>query len=149
MTDTYADAPQQTPNPDLRALDRLIGTWSVVGGAKGRVTYEWMEGGFFLLQHVELEQDGQQTKGIEIIGHERQFGAEPSADIKSRYYDNQGNTLDYVYELEGETLTIWAGERGSPAYFRGQFSEDGDTMTGAWVYPGGGGYDSTMTRARS
>jgi hypothetical protein len=149
MTDTYADAPQQTPNPDLRALDRLIGTWSVAGGAKGRVTYEWMEGGFFLLQHVELEQDGQQTKGIEIIGHERQFGAEPSADIKSRYYDNQGNTLDYVYELEGETLTIWAGERGSPAYFRGQFSEDGDTMTGAWVYPGGGGYDSTMTRARS
>ena len=38
MTDTYADAPQQTPNPDLRALDRLIGTWSVVGGAERRIS---------------------------------------------------------------------------------------------------------------
>ena len=53
---------------------------------------------------------------------------------------------NYVYELEGDTLTIWAGEKGSPAYFKGEFNPDGDTVTGAWVYPGGGGYDSTMTR---
>ena len=38
---------------------------------------------------------------------------------------------------------------GSPAYFEGTFSDDGDTMTGEWVYPGGGGYESTMTRIRS
>jgi hypothetical protein len=25
---------------------------------------------------------------------------------------------------------------------------DGDSASGAWVYPGGGGYDSTMTRVR-
>jgi hypothetical protein len=57
-----------------------------------------------------------------------------------------GNTLDYVYELEGDTLTIWGGEKGSPAYFKGKFSDDGDTQSGEWVYPGGGGYESTMTR---
>ena len=39
----------------------------------GTVTYEWMEGGFFLIQHVDLEQYGQRIKGIEIIGHERPF----------------------------------------------------------------------------
>src|SRR5215218_10336846 len=113
MTDATTDTPQQppTPNPDLRGLDRLVGTWNVSGGAQGQVTYEWMEGGFFLIQHVELEQYGQKSKGIEIIGHERQFGAEPSADIKSRFHDNLGNTLDYVYELEGDTLTIWAARR--------------------------------------
>ena len=140
--------PAPTPNPDLEGLDRLVGTWNVTGGAKGQVTYEWMEGGFFLLQDVDLEQDGQRIKGIEIIGHERPFGAEPSQDIASRFYDSVGNTLDYVYELEGDTLTIWAGEKGSPAYYKGTFSDDGDTVAGHWVYPGGGGYESTMTRVR-
>jgi hypothetical protein len=108
-----------------------------------------MEGGFFLVQRVDLEQYGQRVKGIEIIGHERPFGAEPSQDIKSRFYDNTGNTLDYVYELEGDTLTIWGGERGSPAYFKGTFSDDGDTVSGGWVYPDDGGYESTMTRVTS
>ena len=134
------------PAPDLQALDRLVGTWDVTGGAHGRVVYEWLEGGFFLLQHVDLQQEGQPIKGIEIIGHERPFGAEPSPEVKSRFYDSLGNTLDYVYELDGDVLTIWGGEKGSPAYYRGTFSQDGDSCAGAWVYPGGG-YESTMTRA--
>jgi hypothetical protein len=37
----------------------------------------------------------------------------PSEEIKGRFYSNTGDTVDYVYELEGDTLTIWAGERGS------------------------------------
>ena len=60
-----------------------------------------MEGDFFLIQNVDLEHHGQRIKGIEIIGHERPFGAEPSEEIKSRFYSNTGDTLDYVYELEG------------------------------------------------
>jgi hypothetical protein len=135
------------PTEALRRLDRLTGTWQVTGGAEGTVTYEWMEGRFFLMQRVDLEQDGQRIRGIEIIGHTRPFGQEPSKDIASRYYDSQGGTLDYVYEIDGDTLTIWAGERGSPAYYQGQISDDGDRVAGAWVYPGGGGYDSVMTRA--
>jgi hypothetical protein len=138
--------PAPTPNPDLEGLNKLVGTWNVTGGAQGQVTYEWMEGGFFLIQHVDLEQDGVRHKGIEIIGHEQTFGAPPSEDIKSRYYDSNGATLDYVYEVEGDTLTIWGGERGSPAYYKGRFSADGTTCSGAWVYPGDG-YESTMTRA--
>ena len=43
---------------------------------------------------------------------------------------------------------IWFGEKGSPAYYRGSFSDDGDTLTGAWVYPGGGGYSTTTTRVK-
>jgi hypothetical protein len=145
--DAQAHQQPPEPNPDLKDLDRLVGTWEVSGGAQGKATYEWMEGGFFLVQRVDLEQYGQRIKGIEIIGHERPFGAEPSEDTKSRFYDNMGNTLDYVYELEGDTLTIWGGEKGSPAYYRGTFSDDGDTVSGEWVYPGGG-YRSTMTRVK-
>jgi hypothetical protein len=141
------DAPQApAPNPDLEGLNRLVGTWTVTGGAKGTVTYEWMEGGFFLLQHVDLENDGRPIKGMEVIGHLQPFMEEPSEDIWSRFYGTTGETFDYVYEVEGDTLTIWGGERGSPAYFNGTFDADGTTCAGAWVYPGGGGYDSTMTK---
>src|SRR5215208_6064339 len=135
------------PAPALERLgSRLVGTWEIAGGWRGTGTYEGMRGGFFLIQGVNLgQQDGQRITGIEVIGHERPFGAEPSEEIKSRFYSYTGNTSDYVYELEGNTLTIWAGERDSPAYYRGTFGDDGDTLTGAWHYPGGG-YEATSTR---
>lgn len=99
----------------LRKLDRLVGTWRLSGGAVGTIRYEWMEGGHFLLQHVDLVQDGQKIKGLEVIGHERPFGGEPSEEIKSRFYDSSGNTLDYVYEPHDDgTVTIWGGEKGLP-----------------------------------
>ena len=131
------------PSPALEGLDRLVGTWELSGDVGGTVTYEWMEGGFFLIQHVDL---GPEAKGMEVIGHERPLGEGPSADIKSRFYSNTGDTLDYTYELERDTLTIWFGERGSPAYYSGEFSGDGNTLTGAWHYPGGGGYEAISTR---
>jgi hypothetical protein len=136
------------PDPGLRALDRLVGTWRVSGGAQGEVRFEWLEGGWFLVQGVDLVHDGRRSKGMEVIGRERGFGAPaPAADITSRYFDDQGNTFDYVYDLDGDTLTIWGGERGSPAFYRGTFSDGGDVLSGAWVYPGGG-YESTAVRIR-
>jgi hypothetical protein len=135
-----------SPHPDLQSLKRLVGTWKLSGEIDGRVTYEWMEGGFFLLQRFDFERQGRRIKGLEVIGHERPFGAEPSEEIKSRAFDSLGNTLDYVYELQGDVLTIWGGKKGSPAHFKGRFSRDGRTCTGGWIYPGGGGYSSTMTR---
>lgn len=135
------------PHPDFRSLERLVGTWRVSGpDIEGQVRYTWMEGGHFLLQHVDFVHGGRRIKGMEVIGHLRPFGEAPNRDIVSRFYDTEGNTLDYVYELEGDTLTIWGEARGSPAYYRGSFSVDGASNTGAWVYPGGGGYEATMTR---
>lgn len=130
-----------TDDPALQALNRLVGTWKVTGGHEGTVRYRWLND-FFMQQDVRLGD----TDGIEIIGRERPLMGEPSADIKSRYYGSDGSTLDYVYELQDDTLTIWAGEKGSPAYFKGTFSPDGRTLTGAWSYPGGGGYDSNAER---
>lgn len=132
----------------LKAMDRLVGTWKVSGGVEGTVTYRWMEGGQFLIQDVDLTHDGAGIKGMEIIGRKRPYGAEePSQDVHSWYFDNDGSTLAYVYEMEGDTLTIWGGQKNSEAYYRGTFSADGTSVNGAWVYPGGGGYASDMTRA--
>ena len=119
------------PNADLNGLQKLIGTWKQSGGVNGEISYEWMDGGFFLMQRVDLEQYGQPIKGVEIIGHLQPFGEAPSDEIRSRFYSSlDGMTLDYVYEVEGDTLTIWGGEKGSPAYFKAQFSDDGDTLSG-------------------
>lgn len=147
MTETTEQAMPPVPEPSaqLRELgERLRGRWKVSGGAEGEVSYEWLEGGYFLLQRVDLRQHGMEIKGIEIIGNDRPFGSPPSEDIKSRFFDNHGNTLDYVYELEGDALTIWGGEKGSPAHYKGRFEDD--KLSGAWVYPGGGGYEATAER---
>ncbi len=145
--ETTNQSPPRTPSQALQRLDRLVGTWAMFGDVAGTVTYGWMEGGFFLIQHVNLvHPDGQRTAGMEVIGHLHPYGEAPSQEIHSRYYASNGETLDYVYELEGDTLTIWFGERGSPAYYRGTLSSDGTTLTGAWHYPGGGGYEASATR---
>lgn len=146
MTNQSAAPSGDAPSADLRSLEPLVGTWTLSGETQGTVTYEWMEGGFFLMQRTDFEHGGHRIKGIEIIGHLRPFGEAPSADITSRFYSSDGDTLDYVYELAGNTLMIWGGERGSPAYYRGTLSDDGNVCTGAWDFPGGGGYATTMTR---
>ena len=44
--------------------------------------------------------------------------------------------------LEGDALTTWFGEAGSEAYYKGTFSSDGRVLSGARLYPGGGGYQT-------
>lgn len=146
----YSPSPISQPSPDLKSLERLVGSWRQSGGIAGEIRYESVEGGFFLIQHVDLDHNGHKIKGLEIIGHLQAFGEEPTPEIHSRFYSFlDGMTLDYVYETEGDTLTIWGGYKGSPAYYQGKFSEDGDTLTGAWVYPGGGGYTAIARRIKS
>lgn len=136
-----------TPNEDVAQLNRLVGTWKVSGGAEGTMRYEWIENRFFLLQHVDLVQFGMPVSGMEVIGHLRPFGEDEQPEIRSRFFDSMGNTLDYVYEpLADGSITIWGGEKGSPAFATNVFSDDLATVTSEWVYPGGGGYTSTMVR---
>lgn len=90
------------PDEQVKALDRLVGHWRVEGGTEGTVTYRWLDGGHFLVQDVDLAQSGRCVTGMEVIGRELPFGAEtPGDEIRSRFYGSQGETFDYVYELEG------------------------------------------------
>jgi hypothetical protein len=54
----YASDQITEPSDAMVALDRLVGTWTVTGGAEGTVRYEWMPGRFLLLQYVDLTQYG-------------------------------------------------------------------------------------------
>ncbi|HIH02525.1 MAG TPA: hypothetical protein HA263_01305 [Methanoregulaceae archaeon] len=142
---------QPAPNPALRRLDVLVGTWILRGREasggeiRGTLAFEWMEGGYFLVQHVDIDHAGQRVKGIEVIGYSRDWEGGAPPDCTSHFFDTMGNHFEYVYEVGDETITIWGGYVGSPAAFRGRFGEDRATITGRWDWPGGG-YDAVMTR---
>lgn len=131
-----------SPNPALRTLDRLIGEWMVDGdNMSGKIRFEWMEGGYFLVQHVDLLHDGRKITGMEIIGWD-----EARQVLASQFFGNDGIIFPYVWVVDNDTLTIWGGEVGSAAKYEGKFSDDGNSNSGAWEWPGGG-YRSSMTRA--
>jgi hypothetical protein len=65
------------PDPRLRTLDKLVGTWKLTGrnfGSDaewyGHQVYAWMDGGFFLAMRGEQYGEGE-IKGIMLIGYER------------------------------------------------------------------------------
>jgi len=136
-----------TRNPGLKALDKLVGTWRASGETQGTLTYEWMEGGFFLIARGDTEQNGQRTKHIEIIGYDHEAGAEPAEVMTSRLYTNRGDTLSYTHEVDDQGMTTWFGPKGSPATFKARWVDD-NTLTGAWEWPGGG-YKLTLSRIRT
>lgn len=86
-------------------------------------------GRFFLVQHVDPEQDG--GRSVASASSAVSGGSTPKrARTESRVSDDTGSTRDYAYELEGGTLTIRAGETDPPAHFSGEFSDDGRTLYG-------------------
>lgn len=149
----HLEAPAR--NPALERLEILVGIWEMVGREsgplgeiRGQVRFEWLEGGHFLVQHVDVDHIGRRVKGVEIIGYGRDWDGTISQDCISHYFDNDGNAFTYTWDVDADSLTIWGGRRGSPAAFRGRFSDDRNTISGAWQWPGGG-YEATMTRVMS
>jgi hypothetical protein len=145
----------QQPNPALKRLDVMVGTWDLKGRESGpdgeilgQMTFEWMEGGFYLVQRVDIDYVGRKIKGAEYIGYD-----DSNKNLKSYFFSNEGPgpfggvALEYVWEVGDDTLTIWGGFVGSPASFKGKFSDDHNTVAGRWEWPGGG-YEATMTRVK-
>ena len=144
------------PNPALKSLKVMVDTWDLKGRdsgtdgeIRGQVAFEWMEGGFYLVQRVDIDFVGRRITGTEYIGYD-----ESNKVLKSYFFSNTGPgpfgsvTLEYVWDIGDDALTIWGGFVGSPANFKGKFSDDHNTITGRWEWPGGG-YEVTMTKAKS
>ena len=156
MTESTAHDPQQSaPNAALRSLDVMVGSWELEGrvfdsedAIRGRLELEWLDGGYYLVQRVDVDYAGERTTGVEYVGYDGE-----SDNLKSSFYSNQGPgplggvAMDYVWEVGADTLTIWGGFVGSPASFKGTFSDDRSVVTGRWEWPGGG-YDATMTKVQ-
>jgi hypothetical protein len=136
----------KVPNPLLRQADRLIGNWHITGpDVEGTVRYEWMEGGFFFIQHFDLVQGGYHAKGIEYTGFDEETGT-----LRSRLMSTDGSRFMYTYVFDGDKMYYYFGEKGSDTYSLGTFSPDGNRATGRWRIPNPdgttGGYEYVMQR---
>jgi len=98
------------PDPALRRLDRFVGTWEVTGrtldseadNVSGRLTFEWLPGGFFLQQRVQLNFAGLDIQGLEVIGYDAGTGRFPS----TVYSNLAGSPIMYEYDVQGDRVTI-------------------------------------------
>ncbi|MGH2663438.1 MAG: DUF1579 family protein [Actinomycetota bacterium] len=135
MTDNTS---MQMPSPDpaLKQLDRFVGTWSMEGhfvgssenNIKGRATYRWVPGGFFLEQRIELDFMGLRIDSLELIGYDPETGTFPST-----VFSNMSPTpLPYRWEIDGDTVKITVKYEPLDATFTGAFGEDGQTFGGGW-----------------
>lgn len=148
---------QQPPGPDpaLKALDRFVGSWEMKGrtldsdvdNVTARASYEWLPGGFFLLQRFQADFMGMAIESFEVVGYDPETGTFPS----TVYSNMVGTPLSYVWEVDGDDLTIKTDQLG--ATFKGRWSADGQTFSGGWrpnpgrEGPGNVPYDISGSRA--
>jgi hypothetical protein len=95
----------------------------------GQTTFQWLEGGFFLQQDVEIDFAGMvKISSRELIGRDPETGTFPS----SVYSNLSPAPLPYRWDVRGDELTISVVYGPLDATFRGRFSADGNTFSGGW-----------------
>jgi hypothetical protein len=109
-------------------LEALVGEWrtSVAGEAVGTTTFEWLEGGGFLVQRSTVNRP-EFPDGICIIG-----ATGPNASLQQHYFDSRGVARIYEMTLQGGLWTLWRDGPDWPQRFTGRLGEDGNTITGQW-----------------
>ncbi len=94
------------PNPALRRLEFLIGTWRTTGRhplvpgktLKGRTSFAWHEGGAFLIMQTEIDEP-KFPSGIAIIG------SDDTGAFTMIYFDERQVSRIYAVTIDDKTLT--------------------------------------------
>jgi hypothetical protein len=134
-----------TPDPreKLEPFEALIGEWTMelthpaIEGTviRGRTTYEWLEGGRFLIQHAANEHPDF-PDSLSVIGV-----MEGEDDLSMQYFDSRGVHRVYAVAFEGSELTLERDEPGFAQRLSARLSDDGSTLSGVWqLNEGGQGY---------
>lgn len=123
-----------------RGLDTLVGEWEMeveipldppVVMRGGRVSFEWLSGGPFLVQKWEVEHPDA-PDGIAIIVPEGSGGA-----YRQHYFDSRGVARVYEMSLRDGVWKLWRESPGFSQRFMGTFGGD-TTITGFWEKSGDG-----------
>jgi Protein of unknown function (DUF1579) len=123
------------PDPALRRLDRLVGTWSMEGNLvdsdekniTGETTFRWLPGGFFLEQRVHIDFIGMQIDALEVIGYDPDTDTFPS----TVYSGFSPVPLPYRWDVRGDLVTITVSHGQLDSTFTGSWRDDG-TFDGGW-----------------
>jgi Protein of unknown function (DUF1579) len=130
-------------NPALRALEAVVGSWDTVGThpylpgktLHGRATFEWIEGGAFLLMRSEINEPGIPS-GIAIFGSDNATG-----EFYMLYFDERGVSRKFDISIErnvvrwqrnspdfSQRIVLIVADDGKTIVSKGEMSENG----GAW-----------------
>jgi hypothetical protein len=136
MSENDRQPPPRT-NPALDRLRALAGEWNVEissmsfhpdssAVASWRISFEWLEGGIFLIQREE-------TPGPEIPHGTWMIGPDDAAGTYCvLYYDSRGVSRIYQMSLSDDVWRVWRDFPGFSQRFIGTFSEDGNTIAVSW-----------------
>src|SRR5262249_38703610 len=126
---------QLPPNPALKELAPLIGSWEVAvpqfPGPPGAVTFEWLEGGAYLRFHATVPDPAPTSTWI--IGRD-----DASETCTALYYDSRGVSRVYRMTFGGGVWKLWREAPGFWERFTGALRDGGGPIRGAWgVWPEG------------
>ncbi len=135
----------------LKGLGVLVGEWetSVPGvDARGRTTFDWLEGGGFLIERSSVDRP-EFPNAICVIGATGADGG-----LQQHYFDSRGVARVYEMSLEDGVWTLFRDGPDWPQRYIGELSEDGNIITGRWEAGSESGaplehdFDMTYTRVR-
>ena len=130
------------PDPDITALDVLIGTWRTEGevfGDNGETAvarvdgydhYEWL-GRAFVIHRIDVEMGGEPVRGLEMIGP--YLGGRSFA---TRAYDQDGGEQTSTATVDGDG--VWTF-RADGAEAKMSLSDDRSLALVEWIRTDDGG----------
>jgi len=111
--------------PALEPFDALIGTWATEARhrlldavAPGTTTFEWLEGGQFLVQRSQSDHE-LLPDGICVIG-----APEDGDGLVMEYFDSRGVRRTYDISIEDGVLRIWRDAPGFDQRFWARLADD-------------------------
>ena len=126
-------------NPAIARLEPFVGDWSIQAlfpqappaDARGRMVFEWMPGGQFLVQRWDVPIP-EAPDGLAVIGLDRSGEA-----YLQHYFDSRGVARVYEMTFGNGVWTLFRGSADfSPLHFSqrftGTFGDDGRTIQGRW-----------------
>ena len=118
-------------DPALAPFDSLIGTWAttathptIAAVVQGSVTFEWLEGGSFLVQRSHNDHE-MFPDAISVIG-----APEGGDGLVMEYFDSRGVRRTYRISLDDGVLRIWRDDPSFAQRFSARLSDD--TFEGQW-----------------
>jgi hypothetical protein len=118
---------------DMQAFEMLVGEWAIEirlpghdGVIGGRTTFEWLEGGGYLIQR-SVADDPRFPRGVMVVGP-----AVGGGRIVQHYFDSRGIARIYDVSFEQGVLRLWRDDEDFPQRYAGRLSADGRTVDGAW-----------------
>jgi hypothetical protein len=137
-------------DPALEPFDVLIGAWATEathplfdGVVPGSITFEWLEGGHFLVMRSRNDHE-LFPDGISVIG-----APEVGGGLVMEYFDSRGVRRTYGISLEDGVLRIWRDAPGFDQRFSATLAPD--SFEGLWQLaetPGDWQDDLKMTYRR-